>query len=57
MLTKYERELVEYWKNWKSGMGAYGVEERPERRPVEELLEVHVDVDIDDLADKIWDII
>lgn len=23
MLTKYERELVDYWKNWKSGMGPY----------------------------------
>ena len=24
MLTKYERELTEYWKNWKPGMPPFG---------------------------------
>ena len=57
MLTKYERELVEYWKNWKPGMGHYGKEERVEKVPLEEALDVHVNVDMDDLVDKIWDII
>ena len=23
LLTKYERELVDYWKNWKPGMGPF----------------------------------
>lgn len=57
MLTKYELELIEYWKNWKKGMGPYGMTERPEKVPLEDILDVHVNVDMDDLVDKIWDII
>jgi len=58
MLTKYEKQLVDYWKNWKSGMPAFG---KTEDQIIESNVMVPVDmtieVDMEDLADRIWDII
>ena len=32
MLTRKERELVNYWKNWKPGMGVYkGIDTKEEK--------------------------
>ena len=31
MLTKYEEELINYWKNWKPGMGPYNGKDTEEK--------------------------
>lgn len=61
MLTKYERELVNYWKNWKPGMGVYGGEPEEIEDDKVDNVEVNVNVNCRDLAediiDRMWDII
>lgn len=32
MLTKYERELIDYWYNWKPGMGPFGKEDTEKKK-------------------------
>jgi len=62
MLTKYERELVDYWKNWKPGMGNFGKSARDvvEIKPAQQV-KVQVDISAsnlaEDIGDRIWDII
>lgn len=58
MLTKKERELVDYWKNWKPGNRPFKskVEDEPPK------LEVKVEIPnvehlAEDVIDRLWDII
>jgi len=59
MLTKYEQELSNYWKNWKPGMGPYGKTKREEIEIKVEVKteEVRLDRLAEDIGDRIWDII
>lgn len=58
MVTKYERELVNYWKNWKSGMPPFGkTEEQIVEAKVVEPVDMTIEANMEDLADRIWDII
>ena len=58
MLTRYEQKLIDYWANWKSGMGPFGKEKEgvPDVKPDVEL-EVNLDYLAEDIRDNIWDII
>lgn len=58
MLTKKERELVDYWYNWKSGAKPFvsKVEDEPPK------LEVKVEVPgfdglAEEMVDRLWDIL
>lgn len=59
MVTKKDKELVSYWKNWKPGMGNYKAKKD---EPIEIKLEppkVEVNLDrlAEDVIDRLWDII
>ena len=48
MVTDYDKQLTDYWKNWKPGMGPYKGNKSPETPKKQE---VKVEVKVNDLAD------
>ena len=63
MLTNYELELIKYWKDWKPGMGNYKGEQEDEAvikvevRHTPPVEKVDMDYLVEDIGDKLWDII
>lgn len=58
MVTKYEQNLIDYWANWKSGMGPYEKEKSSveDYKPITPV-DMTVEIELEDLADTLWDII
>ena len=55
MLTKYEEALIQYWKNWKPGMGPFKGEVGEYVIPAPEVQEVKIVREEPDF--ELWDII
>ena len=58
MLTRKERELVNYWKNWKPGRKEYAPNKLEEPIVIEvKVEEPKLDYLAQDICDRLWDII
>lgn len=59
MMTKYERELVDYYKNWKKGKVLRKPKINTEEPEVKETINVEINIDrlADEIQDRLWDIL
>ncbi len=58
MVTKYEQKLIDYWANWKPGMGPFTLDRDAvvDYKPIQPV-DMSIEIELEDLAETLWDII